>query len=82
MKKEEKDYTEPYKGIIMLRKVRVDDEEAWIGTVGSQIVSDGTYKTKKELIENLENINLERICKIIAGAFARAIELSIKEKEQ
>lgn len=75
MKKE--DCTEQYKGIIILRKGRVKDEDAWFATVGKQLVSNGVYKTKEELIESLENPNLETICKIIAGAFARAIEFKI-----
>lgn len=78
----EEDYTEQYKGIIMLRKGKTDDEEIWFATIGNQIVSDGAYKTKKELIENLENLSLERVCKMISGAFGRAIELSTKNKEQ
>lgn len=78
----EENYTEQYKGIIMLRKGKVNDEEVWFGTVGIQLVSDGTFKTKEELIENLENISLERICKIVGGAFGRAVELSTKDKKQ
>lgn len=78
----EGNYTEQYKGIIILRKGKTDDEEIWFATVGNQLVSDGAYKTKEELIENLENISLERICKMISGAFGRAIELSTKNNEQ
>ena len=78
----EENYTEQYKGIIMLRKGQTDDEEIWFATIGNQIVSDGAYKTKKELVENLENLSLERVCKMILGAFGRAIELSTKNKEQ
>ena len=70
----EEDYTQQYKGIILLRKGRVEDEDVWFATVGKQLVSNGVYKTKEELIESLENLNLETICKIITGAFARAIE--------
>ena len=78
----EENYTEQYKGIIMLRKGQTDDEEIWFATIGNQIVSDGVYNTKKELVENLENLSLERVCKMILGAFGRAIELSTKNKEQ
>lgn len=67
------DYTETLHGVIVLRKGKLEDDEVWFGTVGNQLVSDGCYKTKKELIENLENVTLERICKIVAGAFERAI---------
>lgn len=77
----EENYTEQYRGVIILRKGKINDEDVWFGTVGNQLVSDGTFKTKEELIDNLEELNLERVCKIIAGAFGRAIELSnIKEQ--
>ena len=70
---EEQEYTEALHGVIMLRKGRLEEREVWFGTVGNQLVSDGAFKTKKELIENLENVTLERLCKIVAGAFERAI---------
>ena len=73
-KEENQDYTEQYAGIIMLRKGRLEDYDVWFGTVGNQLVSDGTFGTKEELIENLNNITLNRIFKIVAGAFERAIE--------
>lgn len=76
----EENYTEQYKGIIMLRKGKAEDEDVWFATVGKQLVSDGVYKTKEELINSLENLNLETICKIIAGAFERAIEFKIEKK--
>ena len=78
----EENYTEQYKGIIMLRKGKMDDEDIWFAAVGSQLVSDGMFKTKEELINNMEDLSLEKVCKIVAGAFGRAIELSTKEKEQ
>lgn len=78
----ERDYTEQYRGIIMLRKGKEKDEDVWFATVGNQLVSDGTYKTKKELIESLENLNLETVCKIILGAVGRVIELSTKNEKQ
>ena len=71
--KEEQDYTEQYAGIIMLRKGKYEDKDIWFGTVGNQLVSDGMFEKKEELIENLNKITLERVCKIIAGAFERAI---------
>ena len=76
----EENYTEQYRGIIMLGKARMNDEDVWFATVGNQLVSDGVYKTKEELIEYLENCNLETVCKIIAGAFGRAIELKTKKQ--
>lgn len=69
----EENYTEQYKGIISLRKGRIDERELWFGTVGNQLVSDGAFEKKEELINNLEELTLDRICKIIAGAFERAI---------
>lgn len=79
-KKEEQCYTEQYAGIIMLRKGRLEDKELWFGTVGKRMVSDRAFETKEELIENLEDVTLERICKIVAGAYERAI--TYKEGEQ
>ena len=75
----EQEYTEPLHGVIMLRKGKLEEQEVWFGTVGRQLVSDGTFETKKELIENLENITLDRVCKIVAGAFERAIDFKIKK---
>lgn len=72
--KEEQEYTEQYAGIIMLRKARFQDKDVWFGTVGSQLVSDGIFEDKKKLVENLNKITLERVSKMIAGAFKRAIE--------
>lgn len=78
----EKDYTEQYRGIIMLRKGREQDEDVWFATVGNQLVSDGTYKTKEKLIESLENLNLETVCKMFLGVVGRVIELSTKNEKQ
>ena len=78
--KEEQDYTEQYAGIIMLRKGRLEDSDVWFGTVGNQLVSDGIFGTKEELIENLNNLTVTRICKIVAGAFERAITYQKAEK--
>ena len=77
----EENCTEQHKGIIVLRKGRVNDVDVWFGTVGNQLVSDGAFETKEQLIDNLDNLTLERVCKIVAGAFGRAVELSnIKEQ--
>ena len=78
----EENYTEQYRGIIILRKGRTNDEDVWFATVGNHLVSNGTYKTKEELIESLENLNLETVCKIILGAIGRVIELSTKNEKQ
>lgn len=77
---EEPECTEALHGIIILRKGQLEGKEVWFGTVGNQLVSDGAYNTKKELIENLENLTLDRICKIVAGAFERAITYNMPEK--
>lgn len=70
---DEQEYTEALHGIIMMRKGKLEEREVWFGTVGNQLVSDEAYSTKKELIENLEQVTLDRVCKIVAGAFDRAI---------
>lgn len=78
----EENCTEQYNGIIMLRKAQVKDEDVWFATVGNQIVSNGVYKTKWELTESLRKLDLETVCKIVAGAFGRAIELNTNKEEQ
>ena len=45
MKKE--NCTEQYKGIIMLRKGKLDDEEIWFATIGNQLISDGTFQNQR-----------------------------------
>lgn len=70
----EENYTEQYKGIIMLRKGQKDDKNIWFATVGNQLVSDGAFGTKEEVINNLENLSLERVCRMISGAFGRTME--------
>lgn len=77
---ERQDYTEQYAGIIMLRKGKVEENEVWFGTVGNQLVSDGFFGTKEELLDNLSSVNLQRVCKIVAGAFGRAIDLKDMKK--
>ena len=64
----------------MLRKGRTEDEDIWFATVGNQLVPEGMYETKEELTNSLENLNLDTICKIIAGAFGRAIELKTEKQ--
>ena len=77
---ENQNYTEQYAGIVMLRKGKVEDKEVWFGTVGNQLISDGVFETKEEPIDNLENITLMRICRIVAGAFERAMTHKEAEK--
>lgn len=76
----EPEWTEALHGVIMMRKGRLEDKDVWFGTVGNRMVSDRVFETKKELIENLEDVTLERVCKIVAGAFERAI--TYKEDKQ
>lgn len=63
-----------------MRKGKLEEKEVWFGTVGNQLVSDRAFETKEELIKNLENMTLDRICKIVAGAFERAITYNTEKK--
>lgn len=75
MNQENEEATEQYKGIIMLRKGKLDEKDVWFGTVGNMLVSDGAFETKEALKENLENITLDRVSRIMIGAFDRAIKI-------
>ena len=81
---QEQEYTEALHSVIMMRKGKIEakDEDVWFATVGNQLVSDGACKNKEELIESLEKLSLETVCKMIAGAFGRAIELSTNNEKQ
>ena len=48
----ENEYTEQYKGLIMLRKGKPEENEVWFATVGQMLVSDGAFEKKEELINN------------------------------
>ena len=37
--KDENDYTEQYKGLIMLRKGKIEEKEVWFATVGQMALS-------------------------------------------
>lgn len=78
----EENYTEQYDGIIVLRKGNVEGRELWFGTVGNQLISDGAFESKEELINNLEHLTLDRVCRMMAGAFARAIEFNTKKEKE
>ena len=69
------DYTEQYKGLFMLRKGRLKENEVWFATVGQMLASDGAFGTKEELINNMENITLSRVCKIMIGVANRILKL-------
>lgn len=75
------DYTEQYKGIICLRKGQFDEKDIWFATVGRQLISDGAFDTKEELIENIENVTLDRVTKIAAGIFGRMMDLNNENHE-
>lgn len=77
----EENFTEQYKGIICLRKGQLDNKDVWFGTVGKQLVSDGAFDSKEELLENLENVTLERVTKIAAGIFGRFMDLRNEHHE-
>lgn len=72
---ENEETTEQYKRIIMLRKGKLEEKDVWFGTVGNMLVSDGAFETKEALKENLENVTLDRVCRIMIGAFDRAIKI-------
>lgn len=78
----EENYTEQYNGIIVLRKGNIEGKELWFGTVGNQLISDGAFESKEELINNLEHLTLDRVCRMMAGAFARAIEFNYKKEKE
>lgn len=80
MENKEVEVTETVYGIICVRKGQYKGKDIWFATVGNQCVSRGTYGTKKEVLEDLENFDISTVCKIVAGAFERAISLS-KSKE-
>jgi hypothetical protein len=80
MENKEVEATETIYGIICVRKGQHEGKDIWFATVGNQCVSRGTYGTKKEVLEDLEHFDMSTVCKIVAGAFERAISIS-KPKE-
>lgn len=72
--------TETVYGIICVRKGQYNGKDVWFATVGKQCVSQGVYDTKDEVLEDLKNYDISTVCKIVAGAFERAISLN-KTKE-
>lgn len=80
MENKEVEATETVYGIICVRKGQYQGKDIWFATVGNQCVSRGTYSTKEEVLKDLENFDISTVCKIVAGAFERAISLS-KTKE-
>ena len=74
MKKKDNDYNELYKGITRLVKTKEHDEDVWFAVIGKMIVSRGTFKTKEDCINDLEEADYEQICKI-----ALAIVTALKD---
>ena len=79
IKQEEQDYTEQYNGIIMLRKGKLEEKEVWFATIGTMLISDGAFGTKEELMDNIEHLTLNRVCRMMAGVANRILKLD-KEK--
>lgn len=73
MDNKEVEATETVYGIICVRKGQYKGKEVWFATVGNQCVTRGTYGTKEEVLKDLENFDMSTVCKIVAGAFERAI---------
>lgn len=73
MENKKEEITETVYGIICVRKGQYQGKEVWFATVGKQCVSRGTYGTKEEVLKDLENFDISTVCKIVAGAFERAI---------
>lgn len=74
MEKKDNDYNELYKGITRLVKTKKNDEDVWFAVIGKMIVSRGTFKTKRDCINDLEKTDYEQTCKI-----ALAITTALKD---
>ena len=68
----ENDYTEQYKGLIMLRKGKLEENEVWFATVGQMLISDGDGK---KIMENAEDNKKRKLTKllILAGIIAATL---------
>lgn len=73
MEQNENDFNEIYKGITRIVKTKEHDEDVWFAVIGNTIVSRGTFKKKEEVIEDLEKVDYEQVCKI-AIAIATALK--------
>lgn len=74
MEQNNSEFNEVYKGITRIVKTKKNDEDEWLAVVGNTIVSRGTFKTKEEVIKDLEKVDYEQVCKI-----ALAIAMALKE---
>ena len=81
MEEKETECTESLYGMVMLRKLRNENKDVWVGTVGNTIVSRGTFESKEKLIEDMERIDLEGICRLIGGCMGAIINRMQKEEK-
>ena len=79
MEKTNNDFNEIYKGITRIVKTKENDETVWFAVIGNTIISRGTFKTRKQVEEDLEKIDYEQMCKI-ALAVATALKNYQPEK--
>lgn len=73
MEKENNEFNETYKGITRIVKTKEHDVDVWFAVIGNTIVSRETFRTKEEVIKDLEETDYEQICKI-ALAIATALK--------
>lgn len=73
MEQKNDEFNEIYKGITRIVKTKEHDEDVWFAVIGNTIVSRGTFKTKKEVLKDLEKVDYEQVCKI-ALAIAAALK--------
>ena len=73
MEKNNNEFNEIYKGITRVVKTKEHDEDVWFAVIGNTIISRGTFTTKEECINDLENTDYEQVCKI-AIAIATALK--------
>lgn len=78
----EKDYTEQYRGVFMLRKAG-ENGEKWFATMGNVMISNQLYENKEECINALENLTLESVSRMMVAILNGCIEMindKMKEK--
>ena len=82
MEKNSNDFNEIYKGITRIVKTKENDEEVWIAVVGNTIISRGTFKTKEEVIKDLETIDYEQICKVVVAVVTALKDYTSKKVDE
>lgn len=73
-----------YKQIFNLRKGGENGEKYFV-TIGNMVLSNKLHDTEKEAIEELENINLESIARMLVAVMCVCDEMikgNIKNKEK